>query len=60
MEWYEKYSWILNLLSSLATEDEIEAQRRSWVYGQTKLSNPNITREQIDKICDAEKKKETK
>ncbi len=31
------------------SDEEKEAQRRSFAYGNANLSNPNITREMIDK-----------
>ena len=34
------------------TEEEKEEQRRDWVYGNTKLSNPAITRELVDEVAD--------
>lgn len=33
------------------TAEEQEAQRRSFVYGNTHLSNPNVTREMVDKAA---------
>lgn len=29
-----------------------EAQRMDWAYGNTKLSNPRITREMVEDACD--------
>jgi len=34
------------------TEEQKEEQRRDWVYGNTKLSNPAITRELVDEVAD--------
>lgn len=34
------------------TPEQREAQRRSFAYGNANLSNPNITREMIDKVAD--------
>jgi hypothetical protein len=34
------------------TPEERDAQRRCWVYGQTKMSNANVTREMVDKVVD--------
>lgn len=34
------------------TEAQKEEQRRDWVYGNTKLSNPNITRELVNEVAD--------
>jgi hypothetical protein len=50
------------LLARLAkyqmSEEEREAQRRSFAYGNVVLSNPNITRELIDKVAADMKAKE--
>jgi hypothetical protein len=35
------------------TPEERERQRRSFVYGNTKLSNPEVTRELVDEVGDA-------
>jgi hypothetical protein len=35
------------------TPQEKEAQRRSFAYGNTKIENPRITREMIDRAADA-------
>jgi hypothetical protein len=35
------------------TPEEKEAQRRSFAYGNTKIENPRITREMIDRAADA-------
>jgi hypothetical protein len=29
-----------------------DAQRRSWVYGNVALSNPEVTREMVDRVID--------
>ena len=34
------------------TPEEKEAQRRSFAYGNTHLSNPNITREMVDRAAE--------
>lgn len=34
------------------TPEEHEAQRRSFVYGNVKLSNPDVTREMVDEAAD--------
>lgn len=34
------------------TEEEEEEARRSFAYGNTKLSNPNITRKMVDEAAD--------
>lgn len=34
------------------TPAEREAQRRSFAYGNAALSNPNVTRELVDKVAD--------
>ena len=45
---------LLALASTVVmTEEEKEEQRRSWAYGNTKLSNPAITREMVDEVADA-------
>ena len=33
--------------------EEKEAQRRSFAYGNTKIENPRITREMVDREADA-------
>ncbi|HXK36744.1 MAG TPA: hypothetical protein VJ553_04140 [Candidatus Paceibacterota bacterium] len=40
------------------TEEEQEAQQRSFAYGNAALSNPNVTREMVDRA--AEKRKNEK
>jgi hypothetical protein len=35
------------------TAEEKEHQRRSFAYGNTKIENPRITREMIDRAADA-------
>ncbi len=35
------------------TEAEREAQRRSFAYGNAKLSNPNVTRQMIDNAANS-------
>lgn len=39
------------------TPEQKEAQRRSFVYGTTKLSNPNITEELVNEITESQKSK---
>lgn len=34
------------------TPEEREEQRRSFAYGNVKLSNPEVTREMVDKVAD--------
>ena len=36
----------------LPTPEEKEAQRRSFAYGNTKIENPRITREMVDRAAD--------
>lgn len=48
----------LDQLLEIAREIEVtpemrEAQRRSFVYGNCKLDNDNITRELVDEVADA-------
>lgn len=38
------------------TDAEREEQRRSFAYGNVKLHNPNLTREQVDATADAIKR----
>jgi len=38
-----------------STPQQLEEQRRSFAYGNTKIENPLITREMIDKVADAQK-----
>jgi hypothetical protein len=35
------------------TPEEKEAQRRSFAYGNTKIGNPHITREMVDREAEA-------
>jgi hypothetical protein len=35
------------------TADEKEVQRRSFVFGNTNIDNPRITREMVDKAAEA-------
>jgi hypothetical protein len=35
------------------TPEERERQRRSFVYGNTKLSNPEVTRKMVEEVGDA-------
>ena len=42
---------VASILSAAAQRDH-EAQRRSFAYGNVALSNPNVTREMIDKAAD--------
>ena len=37
---------------SVPTPEEKEEQRRSFAYGNTKIENPRITREMVDKAAD--------
>lgn len=50
----DKHLWIVRLLSDLMTDDEkaaaLREQRRSFVYGNTKLHNESVTREMVDEI----------
>ena len=34
------------------TDKEKEAQRRSFVYGNCSISNPDVTRELVDEVAD--------
>lgn len=51
--------WCAQILRSLMTREErIEhdkAQKKSWVYGQVKLSNPNVTKEMVNRIVEGQK-----
>ena len=38
--------------TQVMTPEEREAQRRSFVYGNLAIENPNITRELIDEVAD--------
>lgn len=38
---------------NVPTPEEKEAQRRSFAYGNTKIENPRITREMVDRAADA-------
>jgi hypothetical protein len=38
---------------NVQTPQEKEEQRRSFAYGNTKIENPRITREMVDKAADA-------
>lgn len=43
----------MKLFDSMTPEEQIQhlkAQAKSWVYGNCKLSNPNVTREMVDRI----------
>jgi hypothetical protein len=37
---------------NVPTAEEKEEQRRSFAYGNTKIENPRITREMVDKAAD--------
>jgi hypothetical protein len=37
---------------SIPTSEEKEEQRRSFAYGNTRIENPRITREMVDKAAD--------
>ena len=37
---------------SIPTSEEKEEQHRSFAYGNTKIENPRITREMVDKAAD--------
>jgi hypothetical protein len=39
--------------SAVPSAEEKEQQRRSFAYGNTKIENPRITREMIDREADA-------
>jgi hypothetical protein len=39
------------------TEEEKEAQRRSFVYGNLAIDNPEVTKELVNKIADEMDKK---
>lgn len=41
------------------TDAEREEQRRDFAYGNVKLHNPNLTREQVDAAADAMKRTPT-
>lgn len=49
-----------NLLKQLSdikfTEEEREAKRRSFAYGNVTIHNPDITRELIDEVAESLKK----
>jgi hypothetical protein len=38
------------------TPEEREAQRRDFAYGNVRLSNPEVTREMVDRVADQMKK----
>ena len=38
---------------TVPTQEENEEQRRSFAYGNTKIENPRITREMVDREADA-------
>ena len=38
--------------TQIMTPEEKEEQRRSFAYGNTKIENPRITREMVDKAAD--------
>jgi hypothetical protein len=38
---------------TVPTQEEKEEQRRSFAYGNTKIENPRITREMVDREADA-------
>ena len=40
------------------TAEEREQQRRSFAYGNTKIENDLITREMVDELAEAQKKRE--
>ena len=40
------------------TPEEMEEQRRSFAYGNVKISNPAVTREMVDEIADLREKRE--
>ena len=52
----EKLAELINRAKTIEmTDDQKEAQRRDWVYGNTKLSNPNITRELVNEVVAEQK-----
>lgn len=42
-------------LSGIISEEQKESQRRSFVYGTTKLLNPEITKELVNEIAESNK-----
>jgi hypothetical protein len=44
---------VANSKKLIPTAQEKEEQRRSFAYGNTKIENPRITRETVDKEADA-------
>lgn len=44
--------WIPSGVTVPPTPDQREAQRRSFVYGNTKLADDNVTREMVDEVAD--------
>ncbi len=38
------------------TPEQVEEQRRSFAYGNTRIENENITRETVDRAADSMKK----
>ena len=47
---YVNEQW--DLLTPEEQAEHVKAQKKSWVYGNCKLSNPNVTREMVDKIVE--------
>ena len=41
----------------LMTPEQIEAQRRSFAFGNVSMSNPNVTRELVDRVADEMKER---
>ena len=34
------------------TPEQLDAQRRSFAYGNVAIENPSVTRELVDEVCD--------
>jgi hypothetical protein len=49
----EKESQRQSLANSLLGDEEKEKQRRSFAYGNTKIENPRITRETVDREAES-------
>lgn len=48
-----RLQWLLDETRNyVMTPEEKEEQRRSFAYGNTKIENPRITREMVDKAAD--------
>ena len=51
--------WLIEETSKIEmTPEMVDAQRKSFAYGNCKLSNPNITRELVDEVFETLNKKD--